>query len=497
MQILLLSMPDSFEHMPPHAIRMPNGALTSLAGNIDPQHRVAVADLILVQRQVRETVTRLVHELDPEVVGLSIMTFQRRTAARIIELVRGLRPGVKIVVGGYDPSLAPEAYQDMDVDYLVRSEGEVTFRELVRSIESRSGVEGIRGLSYRCQNGESWVHNPDRPPHRLEDSEIRPPNRDARVLKGYTLMGRQIDVIETSRGCTYDCSFCSIIEMRGRNFHTYSFDRVLADIRDARDHGARTIFLVDDNITLNVRRFEALCEAIIAAGLNKLDYFVQAMTSAIANHGETLAPLMRRAGFRYVFLGIENILESDLEFLRASAKNTERTNGYNTGNATLKAIDYLHRNQMYVVGGLIVGSPGDTRESIDANLEFARRYVDWPYIQHPTPYPRTPMTKEFRDQGLIMSERLEEYDGTTAVVRTEHLPAEEVEFMRWRAERWMKIHHIPAVIKHDPGFVLIQGWKMFAHTFRGSSVRSALGLESEKKVFERYREIRRQEREYV
>jgi anaerobic magnesium-protoporphyrin IX monomethyl ester cyclase len=495
MNVLLLSMPDSFEHMPPVAIRMPNGALTSLAGNVDPHHRVAVADLILVHRQVRETVTRLIRELNPEVVGLSIMTFQRRTAGRIIELVRALRPGVKIVVGGYDPSLAPEAYEEMGVDYLVRSEGEVTFRELLRALEQGSGFDRIAGLSYR--NGESWAHNPARPPHRLEDSEIRQPNRDARVLKGYTLLGRQVDVIETSRGCTYDCSFCSIIEMRGRNFHTYSFDRVLADIRDAYDHGARTIFLVDDNITLNVKRFEALCEAIIAAGLHKIDYFVQAMTSAIANHGETLAPLMRRAGFRYVFLGIENILEDDLAFLKASSKNTERTNGQNMGNATLKAIDYIRRNQMFVVGGLIVGSPGDTRESIEANLEFARRYVDWPYIQHPTPYPRTPMTKEFRDQGLIMNERLEEYDGTTAVVRSEHLPAEEIEFMRWKAERWMKVQHVPAALWHDPGFVLLRGWKMLAHTFRGSSIRSVLGLETAKQVFERYREIRRAEREYV
>jgi anaerobic magnesium-protoporphyrin IX monomethyl ester cyclase len=495
MNVLLLSMPDSFEHMPPVAIRMPNGALTSLAGNVDPHHRVAVADLILVHRQVRETVTRLVRELDPEVVGLSIMTFQRRTAGRIIDLVRALRPGVKIVVGGYDPSLAPEAYENMGIDYLVRSEGEVTFRELLRALEQGSGFEKIGGLSHR--DGERWVHNPARAPHRLEDSEIRLPKRAARVLGGYTLLGRQVDVIETSRGCTFDCSFCSIIEMRGRNFHTYSFDRVLADIRDAYDHGARTIFLVDDNITLNVKRFEALCEAIISAGLNKIDYFVQAMTSAIANHGERLAPLMRRAGFRYVFLGIENILENDLEFLKASAKNTERTNGMNTGNATLKAIHYIRRNQMFVVGGLIVGSPGDTRESIEANLEFARRYVDWPYIQHPTPYPRTPMTKDFRDQGLIMNERLEEYDGTTAVVSTEHLPAEEVEFLRWKAERWMKVHHVPAALKHDPGFVLLRGWKMLLHTFRGSSIRSMLGLESEKKVFERYREIRRAEREYV
>ena len=56
MNILLLSMPDSFEHMPTVAIRMPNGALTSLAGNIDPHHKVAVADLILVPKRVRETV---------------------------------------------------------------------------------------------------------------------------------------------------------------------------------------------------------------------------------------------------------------------------------------------------------------------------------------------------------------------------------------------------------------------------------------------------------
>ena len=495
MKVLLLSMPDSFEHMPSLAIRMPNGALTSIAGNVDAHHAVSVADLILVQGRVRETVARLVQELNPDVVGLSVMTFQRRTAERIIDLVRALKPNATIVAGGYDPSLAPDAYEKLKVDFLVRSEGEVTFRELLRSLEGGSGMENVCGLSFRGGNG--WVHNPLRAPHKLEDGEIRLPKREARVLKGYTLLGRQVDVVETSRGCTYDCSFCSIIEMRGRNFFTYSFDRVLADIRDACNHGARTIFLVDDNIMLNVRRFEALCEAIIAAGLNGIDYFVQAMTSSIANHGETLAPLMRRAGFRYVFLGIENILDGDLEFLRASAKNTSRNDGRSAGNATLKAIDYLHRNRMFVVGGLIVGNPGDTHESIEANLEFARRYVDWPYIQHPTPYPGTPMTRDFREQGLIENERLEEYDGTTAVVRTQHLSAEEIEYQRWKAERWMKTRHLPAVFRHDPWFVLTHGHRMFAHTFRGSSVRSFLKLEDERKAFARYKAIRQSEREYV
>ena len=152
---------------------------------------------------------------------------------------------------------------------------------------------------------------------------------------------------------------------------------------------------------------------------------------------------MRKAGFRYVFLGIENVLEEDLAFLRASAKNAQREGGRRTGNATIRAIEKLHAAGLAVVGGIIVGNPDDTRASIEANLAFARRYVDWPYIQHPTPYPGTPMTEDFRRRDLIVNDRVEEYDGTTAVVRTAHLEAEEIEFLRWRAERWMKVRHLP------------------------------------------------------
>ena len=138
MNILLLSMPDSFEHMAPVAIRMPNGALTSLAGNIDSHHTVAVADLILVHDRVLPTVERLLRDHRPHVVGLSIMTFQRRTALRLVAHIKQWRPEVTVVVGGYDPSLASEAYEDPDcgVDAVVRGEGETTFREYVRALEA-------------------------------------------------------------------------------------------------------------------------------------------------------------------------------------------------------------------------------------------------------------------------------------------------------------------------------------------------------------------------
>jgi len=496
MRILLLSMPDSFEHTPTIAMRMPNGALASLAGNVDPHHTVAIGDLILAQSAVRETVERLIRDNAPDVVGLSVMTFQRPTARRVIALIRALVPGVRVVVGGYDPSLAPDewTHPDLGVDVIVRGEGDVTFRELIRAWEAGRPIDAIPGLWYR--DGGRFRQTRPREIASLQDDAIRLPRRAARALTGYTMLGRPVDVVETSRGCTFDCSFCSIIEMRGRNFHRFPIDRVIADIRDARDRGARAVFLVDDNITLDVARFKALCEAIIEAGLHDIDYLVQAMTASIAAHGDVLAPLMRKAGFRYVFLGIENVLDEDLAFLKARAKNSRHQSGRRT-NTSIAAVEILRRHRMLVVGGLIVGSPDDKPESITANLAFAKKYVDWPYIQHPTPYPGTPMTDDFVQRNLIDSPRVEEYDGTTAVIKTKHVDPRDVEFMRWKAERWMKVRHMPTAIRHDPWFVVKNSPKMLAHTFRGSTWRSAVGLESERAAFERYRAIRARERQYV
>src|SRR5262249_47323579 len=173
--------------------------------------------------------------------------------------IRSIKPYVTVVAGGYDPSLAAHVYEPLEtgVDFVIRGEGELTFRALLGALAHSGDLASIQGLSFRGADG-TFVHTPPRGVSHLDGSEIALPDRSARVLSGYTFMGRPIDIVETSRGCTYDCSFCSIIEMRGRNFHTFDFTRVLADIADARARGARAIFIVDDNITLNVARFEAL-----------------------------------------------------------------------------------------------------------------------------------------------------------------------------------------------------------------------------------------------
>src|SRR4029079_2121262 len=127
----------------------------------------------------------LVRELNPDVVGLSVMTFQRATALQIARLVRALRPEVRIAAGGYDPSLAPDAYEaGGEVDFLIRGEGERTFRDLLRALENGGSVRDIAGLSYR--DGFVMRHNAERPIAHLSTDPLELPKRRARVLDGYT-----------------------------------------------------------------------------------------------------------------------------------------------------------------------------------------------------------------------------------------------------------------------------------------------------------------------
>ncbi len=240
-----------------------------------------------------------------------------------------LKPAIRIVVGGYDPSLAPDAWMDpeLGVDFIVRGEGEITFRELLRAIEAQDTAARRRRACW-FRDGPPFTQGPPRPVAAIADDVLGLPNRAARVLSGYTMLGRQVDVVETSRGCTFDCSFCSIIEMRGRNFHRFPIERVIADIADAHARGARAMFLVDDNITIDVPRFEALCRAIIDAGLNTIDYLVQGMTGA--NRRARRAPRAADAEGRVSATcssGSRTCSSDDLAFLKASAKNRKRGGG--------------------------------------------------------------------------------------------------------------------------------------------------------------------------
>ena len=183
-RILLLSMPDSFEHMPALAMRMPNGALASLAGNVDRDHRVAVADLILVQRprpRDRRAAGARARARRRRPVGHDLPAARRRSSDRRAR--PRARPPAAIVVGGYDPSLAPEAYDRRRRRRLHRARRGRA--HVPRAAARARGTAAIRtaiaGLSWR--DGGGFAHNAAAAGEPARRTTIRLPDRGARVLE--------------------------------------------------------------------------------------------------------------------------------------------------------------------------------------------------------------------------------------------------------------------------------------------------------------------------
>jgi radical SAM superfamily enzyme YgiQ (UPF0313 family) len=348
------------------------------------------------------------------------MSFQYQEALALAALAK--EAGRETVFGGYHPTLA---YQEIGsgpdaglIDYIIRGEGEATFRELVQAMLEGRSLEDVKGLSFH--DGKRMVHNPARP--LLDVGEIEMPNRDARLItEGFKSMGVPIDSVETSRGCTQGCKFCSINLMYGRHFRRFPIERVIADIRDAEAHGAGSVFFPDDNITLDVKRLEQLCEAIIEAGLTHLRYKTQASASGIAS-SRRLVDKMGEAGFDGVFLGVESVNRRNLAFLGKGRMSDDAE----------RAVRWLHDNNIIVSTGLIGGNPEDGEEEIWENFHLARRLkVDVPIFYISTPYPKTQMREELEEMGLVTKNDFTKYDGMHANCRTKYLSAEEVQYITW------------------------------------------------------------------
>ena len=223
MKVLLISMPDIVPIIIHEAaVHMPNLGIASIAGNIDKHHDVYTIDLIRKRNQVRKYLTRTLKKIKPKLVGLSAMTWQYDTCIKIMGLIRALLPDVKIAIGGYHATLMYEEISALPeselIDFMVRGEGEETCRRLVNALSGEDRVEDIPSLSYK-QDGR-FIHNPKGEP--IELSHLKLPVRDKRRLTwGYHLMYNKIDVMETSRGCTRACNYCSIRHMYGRSFRTF------------------------------------------------------------------------------------------------------------------------------------------------------------------------------------------------------------------------------------------------------------------------------------
>jgi anaerobic magnesium-protoporphyrin IX monomethyl ester cyclase len=417
MKVLFIAMPDNASCFD-RVMKMPNLGICSVAGSLPPDVDVKILDLTLKNKKISRTVSQLVQEYQPDVVGLSAMSFQFQTAARLARVIKEIAPRTKIAVGGYHATLLHKEIGESEdaefIDFIVRAEGEPVFRQLIERLKQgeEKDFSDIAGLSYK--NG-GYHHNPEAP---LVDVRKLPlPRRDVRILNGFHYLKRSFDCSETTRGCTFPCTFCSITRMYGKTFREFPIERIIDDLTVLKKRGTWGVFFVDDNITLNVTRLKVLCEEIIRHNLNTIDYLTQATVIGIAADPE-LANLMGRAGFKFVFLGIESGNKRNLELFKKSHICAK----------TRQAVEYLQKNKIIVLGGFIVANPADNAEDVKAVFDYCLEIgVDHPIIQTLTPYPKTPMREELLKMGLVVNkDDLRRYNGFIANVKTEHLSIEQI-----------------------------------------------------------------------
>ncbi len=422
MNILLMSMPDISPFYRPWKILSPALGIASIAGNLDNRHKIGLADLVLKRKNLKKAVDQAIKHMNPDLVGLSAMTFQFDSAVRIARYLKAVAPRVKIALGGYHATVMfQEISESPDAgffDFIFRGESESSFRAMVDALERKGDLASIPGLSFK-QN-DQFIHNPK---SELEDlKQIAPPARQSRIWKGYHKFGMHFDTIESSRGCYMNCSFCSIRQMYGKSFRTYDISRVIEDIKFAKSLNTRSLFFTDDNLTLDVEHFSELLDQIIAHKHNDLTYSIEASSSGIVR-SEKLVKKMSQAGFRFIFLGIENVSQKNLISLKKG----------DILEKSIQAIRMLKQHGLYVVALMIMGNPEDDFERIEENYKFAHKMGVAIHDQILTPYLKTELRDELLAQDLIVNSKdYKMYNGHFANVRTKHLSAEELDRIKYR-----------------------------------------------------------------
>lgn len=331
-------------------------------------------------------------EYQPDVVGITSTTPAFPYARRTAEDVRKILPEVVIVLGGAHVSAAPRnalSYDCFDVGVI--AEGELTMLDLVRHLErdGLSDLTRIAGLVFR-RDGEivltefrGYIMDLDTIP--FPARHLQPP------LSAYSptpasYRNLPLAVLMTSRGCPYQCTFCDR-KVFGNLTRGHSPDRVVGEVEEVLNrYGAKEIRFFDDTFTYDKVRVMEICEKILQKGL-RFSWTCLTRVSAVTKE---LLKKMREAGCWQVLYGLES---GDPRVLMSLKKG-------NTIEQNEQAIRWTQEVGLGVRGDFIVGTPAETKESLEQTLEFTKRLkLDYAHFNKFVPFAGTELYEELVKQG--------------------------------------------------------------------------------------------------
>jgi anaerobic magnesium-protoporphyrin IX monomethyl ester cyclase len=318
-----------------------------------------------------------------ELLGVSCMPGPQMVAAmETCREIRRLRPHVRIVWGGYFPSLYPDtALNARYVDYVVRGQGEDTLLELIDALRGKRALESILGLCYKDSFGFHRT-NPERPMKGPDDFPWSPFHRlPVEKYLRPSFFGKRTAVHHASIGCPFNCSFCGVHAAYGRAERMESPERTVKILTYlVGQYGADSVQFYDMNFFLREDHARELCDRL--APLN-LKWWCEARVDIMSRYSDATLEAVRKAGCTMIFFGAESGSDWVLQEMQK-------------GITTEETVAMAHRTRAFGIipeFSFVIGNPKDPERDTRETVRFIRKLkrinpTSEIILQHYTPTPQ-------------------------------------------------------------------------------------------------------------
>lgn len=346
-------------------------------------------------------ILKYVEDYQPNIIGITCnFTAYAEDSYEIAKLVKEFYNKTIIVMGGAHATMEAEDILKKYnyIDYIVRGEGELIFSELVNTIKNNTGVENIKGITYKSVNGR-LVSNPDR--ELIENLNLLPMmerkfidmgiykkiNSDALSFAKKT----PVVSIMTSRGCPYNCIFCSTKIMWKRNWRPRNPENVIKEIEYLiNEYSIREIAIQDDQFVIDKKRVHDICDLIISKKLN-ISLSIPSGTSIWLVDFELLKK-MKKAGFYRLCFPVETGNQNTLKFIRKPVNLAK----------VKETIKMANKLGFWTQGNFIIGFPYETKEEIEETIKYAYNSgLDYVFFFVAKPYAGSEMYEIFKEEALL------------------------------------------------------------------------------------------------
>ncbi|MFH1593902.1 MAG: radical SAM protein [Candidatus Omnitrophota bacterium] len=342
----------------------------------------------LTQDRLEGELAKLKH---PRIVGIPNLTITTKRVIELTGMVKSIDPKVTVVLGGIHPSVLPEDILiKSGADVAVRKEGELTLGELYECLKNGKDYKDIKGISYKTDS--KVFHNSDR--ELIKNLDDLPPFYYELFEKDSESYG-DFGTIISSRGCPFDCIFCSQRAISGKAYRFYSATRIVEDIKKLVDrYGQKKIWFIDDSITINKRRLYELLDAIIASGYHKKVAFIG--TSRGKEVDYEMLERLKDCNFVSLAFGVETGSERLMKII--NKKELVEDN--------LRAIKMCNEVGILADASLIFGLPSETRKDRYDTLKLMCKLpLDGARFNIAIPYPGTELFRIGKEEnGLHIHE---------------------------------------------------------------------------------------------